>query len=119
MITYEDPEADRIDDAEIETDDNGVYKVFSNMSSTEVEDPNAEIVLDEEFKKRNTGRQVQILLAALKKQMYIVDETNVKVSYVKKIYSEQQHKIANFQKMLDQKDEEVKQLTEALEEKSQ
>ena len=119
MITYEDPEADRIDDAEIETDDNGVYKVFSNMSSTEVEDPNAEIVLDEEFKKRNTGRQVQILLAALKKQMYIVDETNVKVSYVKKIYSEQQHKIASFQKMLDQKDEEVKQLTEALEEKSQ
>ena len=50
--------------------------------------------------------------------MYIVDETNVKVSYVKKIYSEQQHKIASFQKMLDQKDEEVKQLTEALEEKS-
>jgi hypothetical protein len=40
--------------------------------------------------------------------MYIVDETNVKVSYVKKIYSEQQSKVASFQKMLDQKDEEVK-----------
>ena len=58
MITYEDPEADRIDDTEIETDDNGVYKVFSNMRSTEVDDPEAEIVLDEEFKKRKTGRQV-------------------------------------------------------------
>ena len=56
MITYEDPEADRIDDAEIETDDNGVYKVFTNMRSTEVDDPEAEIVLDEEFKKRKTGR---------------------------------------------------------------
>lgn len=96
MITYEDPEADKIDDVEIETDDNGVYKVFQNMSSTEIKDP--EDMLDEEFKKRKTGRQVQILLAALKKQMYIVDETNVKVTYVKKIYSEQQSKITSLQK---------------------
>ena len=58
MITYEDPEADKIDDVEIETDDNGVYKVFQNMSSTEIQDPFAEDALDEEFKKRKTGRQV-------------------------------------------------------------
>ena len=99
MITYEDPEADKIDDVEIETDDNGVYKVFQNMNSTEIKD--SEDMLDEEFKKRKTGRQVQILLAALKKQMYIVDETNVKVNYVKKIYSEQQSKITSLQKQLE------------------
>ena len=42
MITYEDPEADKIDDVEIQTDDNGVYKVFRNMTSTAIEDPLAE-----------------------------------------------------------------------------
>ena len=54
MITYEDPEADKIDDVEIETDDNGVYIVFQNMNSTEIKD--SEDMLDEEFKKRKTGR---------------------------------------------------------------
>ena len=119
MITYEDPEADKIDDVEISTDDNGVYKVFRNMTSTAIKDPLAEDELDEEFAKRKTGRQVQILLAALKKQMYIVDETNVKVSYVKKMYSEQQSKIASMQKQLDRKDEEIKQYMTELSAKSQ
>ena len=58
MITYEDPEADKIDDVEIQTDDNGVYKVFRNITSTEIKDPLAEDELDEEFAKRKTGRQV-------------------------------------------------------------
>ena len=30
----------------------------------------------------------------MKKQAYIVDESNVKITYVKKIYSEQMQKIA-------------------------
>ena len=66
MIVYEDPDKDKIDDADIETDENGVYKVFSKLSSSE--DPDAEdYVLEDAFKKRTKGRQIQILLAALKK----------------------------------------------------
>ena len=47
------------------------------------------------------------MLAALKKQMYIVDETNVKITYVKKIYSEQMQKIVNLQKQVADKEEEL------------
>ena len=64
MIVYEDPDKDKIDDADIETDENGVYKVFSKPS----DDPDAEdYELEDAFKKRTKGRQIQILLAALKK----------------------------------------------------
>lgn len=47
------------------------------------------------------------MLAALKKQMYIVDETNVKITYVKKIYSEQMQKIVNLHKQVADKEEEL------------
>lgn len=42
MIAYEDPEEDKIDDVEIDTDDNGVYKIFKNINSSEITDPLAE-----------------------------------------------------------------------------
>jgi len=40
--------------------------------------------------------------------MYIVDETNVKITYVKKLYSEQMQKIVNLQKQVEEKEEELK-----------
>ena len=82
----EDPEKDKIDDVDIETDDNGVYKVFKNLADEE--DLTAEDELEDAFKQRTKGKQIQILLAAVKKQTYLVDENSVKINYVKKIYSE-------------------------------
>ena len=61
----------------------------------EKDDLTKEDELEEAFKQRTKGKQIQILLAAVKKQKYQVDENNVKVNYVKKIYSEQQQKIVN------------------------
>ena len=119
MIAYDDPEADKIDDVEIDTDENGVYKIFKNINSQEIINPQAEDELDEAFKQRKKGRQIQILLAAMKKQMYIVDETNVKVTYVKKIYSEQQQKIANLTKQLEEKEEELQRKITELSTKNQ
>ena len=87
-IIFEDPEADKIDDTDIETDDNGVYKVFKNINADE--DDDAEDELEEAFKARTKGKQIQILLAAVKKQTCLVDENDVKINYVKKIYAEQQ-----------------------------
>ena len=55
----------------------------------------------------------------MKKQMYIVDETNVKVTYVKKIYSEQQQKIATLMKQLEDKEEELQQKMAELSSKNQ
>ena len=86
-IIFEDPEKDKIDDTDIETDENGVYKVFKSVQNEDGEDE--EDVLEEAFKQRTKGKQIQILLAAVKKQTYLVDENDMKVNYVKKIYAEQ------------------------------
>ena len=104
-IIYEDPDKDKIDDTDIETDENGVYKVFKSLADEE--DLTQDDELEEAFKQRTKGKQIQILLAAVKKQKYQVDENNVKVNYVKKIYSEQQQKIVNLQKQLESKEEEL------------
>lgn len=51
MIAGEDPEEDKIDDVDIDTDENGVYKIFKNISSSGVKDENdEEELLDEAFK---------------------------------------------------------------------
>jgi len=85
-IIFEDPEKDKIDDTDIEVDDNGVYKVFMNINADEEDD--AEDTLDPAFLQRTKGKQIQILLAAVKKQTCLVDENDLKINYVKKIYSE-------------------------------
>ena len=104
-IIYEDPDKDKIDDTDIETDENGVYKVFKSLADED--DLTQEDELEDAFKQRTKGKQIQILLAAVKKQKYQVDENNVKINYVKKIYSEQQQKIVNLQKQLETKEEEL------------
>ena len=51
MIAYEDQEEDKIDDIDIDTDENGVYKIFKNISSTEFKAENdGEDELDPAFK---------------------------------------------------------------------
>ena len=37
MIAYEDPEEDKIDDANIETDENGIFKIFKKKDIIDTE----------------------------------------------------------------------------------
>ena len=37
MIAYDDPEEDKIDDANIETDENGIFKIFKKKDIIDTE----------------------------------------------------------------------------------
>ena len=99
-------ETDKIDDTEIERDEEGQFKIFEHVASPDDPDEKSD-ELTTEFQMRTKTRQIQILLAAIKHHMVVAEEANIKVAYVKKQYAEQLQKLVQVTHQLKEKDTEL------------
>ena len=56
---------------------------------------------------RTKTRQIQILLASIKKYMVVAEESSMKVAYIKKLYAEQLQRLVDVTHRLKEKETEL------------
>ena len=103
---FVDPEQDKIDDTDIEKDENGDFKIFEFISTPDDPD-NRPDELSESFLQRTKTCQVKLLLAAIKKHLIVAEESTMKVAYIKKLYAEQLNRLVESSTLLETKETEL------------